>query len=451
MSQDFSITVKISGPELNIAPQVLKEGEYLLGRDPSSSIRFPKQAMLVSRNHAKLTVSKGEVFVKDLDSTSGLQVNGRVIYETRIWDGDTISLGNYSIKCTLPKAEIEQDDKQIKLVSNELDEAVINLGESLAELSSKTTLVLAEINKRIVGQRQLLRAIWASILADGHILMIGVPGLAKTYTVNAFSEVLGLNFNRIQFTPDLMPADILGSNVIQEDEDGKRHFEFDQGPIFTQLLLADEINRTPPKTQAALLEAMQEHQVTIGKKTLTLPRPFSVIATQNPVEQEGTYPLPEAQKDRFMICCILDYPSADEEVEVLLRTTQGKSSKLEKLLDGEKIMEYRRTVKNIAISRELTEYAVNIVRATRPKDEKSPEVARNFIDYGAGPRAGQALLNCAKAYAAMDGRPAICSDDIKESYVICLRHRIICNYKARADGMDEDSVLLEILKSVPFV
>jgi MoxR-like ATPase len=278
--------------------------------------------------------------------------------------------------------------------------------------------------------------------------MVGVPGLAKTLMVTTFAETLGLTSSRIQFTPDLMPSDIIGSNVIQEGEDGRREFEFVEGPVFTQLLLADEINRTPPKTQSALLEAMQERQVTVGNRTLPLPSPFCVIATQNPIEQEGTYPLPEAQQDRFMLCMLLDYPNRDEEIEILVRTSQRPGVPVEQVLSHPEILAFQGTVDRVSISRELVSYTADLVRATRPGQPAGREWVSEVVDWGAGPRAGQSILRMAKAIAAMDGRPAIAHDDVREAVLPALRHRVCCNYRARTKGLNEDRLVQRILEEI---
>jgi MoxR-like ATPase len=268
--------------------------------------------------------------------------------------------------------------------------------------------------------------------------------------VSTFAEALGLKFKRIQFTPDLLPSDIIGSNVIHESEEGKRYFEFVQGPIFTQLLLADEINRTPPKTQSALLEAMQERQVTVANKSFMLPEPFFVIATQNPIEQEGTYPLPEAQQDRFMLCLYLDYPQRQEEVDILLQTTRGRNDEVSEVITYKEILQFQAITSEIAVSRELAAYCADLARATRPTEPEAPEWLTKVVEWGAGPRAGQSLIWIAKAMAAMAGRPAIASDDIRDALEPVLRHRLSCNFRARAEGLDEISIIRRIAEEVRY-
>jgi len=440
MTGSSEVTLIINGPNIKETSNTLKAGRYVIGREEDCELIFPTTFNTISRHHACLVISEKSITIEDLNSSGGVMVNGNFIYKHDLKNDDLITIGPISIRIKLP-----QDHKTVKnqfALTQEVnvEEDAIQLSEDLQHLKMVSEQVLGEVGKRIVGQEDILAAIWTTILAKGHCLLIGVPGLAKTYMVNTFSKVIGMQFNRVQFTPDLMPTDIIGSNVIQEDENGKRHFEFDQGPIFTQLLLADEINRTPPKTQAALLEAMQEGQITVGKRSLNLPQPFCVIATQNPIDQEGTYPLPEAQQDRFLVSVVLDYPDRTNEVDILLQTSYGTAPAIQQLITFQQIMNFQRLVNTISISREMAEYAADIVRATRPATSDI-DFVKTMIDYGAGPRAGQAILRSAKAYAAIDGRPAIGKADIDRSLLTCLRHRICCNYKAKAQGHDEDSII----------
>ncbi|MHC4199638.1 MAG: AAA family ATPase [Planctomycetota bacterium] len=428
-----------------------RPGIYDVGRDGNCALRFWKGAKGVSPRHAQFTVEKGRSTIRDLESDTGTMVNGRVIREEVLDDGDVVSIGQVTMRVSVPRAEPKAKDADVVLAAPTRREVVFStegLVKNLGLLSEATGRMEGEVARRIVGQRSVIRMVWATILARGHCLLVGVPGLAKTYMVNTFAEVLGLRSKRIQFTPDLMPSDIVGSNIIHEGADGKRYFEFVQGPVFTQLLLADEINRTPPKTQAALLEAMQERQVTVSSKSYTLPDPFCAIATQNPIEQEGTYPLPEAQLDRFMLCLHLDYPDDSEEVEVLLNTTRGVTPEVSPVMGLEDILRFQGVVNGISVSGHAAVYAARLVRATRPGRKDSTDWVSEIVDWGAGPRAGQSLLMIAKALAAMDGRPAICVDDVKEVAVPVMRHRISCNYRARAQGVDEEGVVTRILKEV---
>ncbi len=324
-----------------------------------------------------------------------------------------------------------------------------NLGDFLREFADHQQTMRAELGKVIVGQNDTIEQLLAAIFTRGHCLLEGVPGLAKTLMVSTLANILDVSFKRIQFTPDLMPSDITGTQVLEEDEAGRRNFRFVEGPIFTNILLADEINRTPPKTQAALLEAMQERQVTVGRDTYALPEPFFVIATQNPIEQEGTYPLPEAQLDRFMFNIRIGYPSASEEEEILTRTTRGETQAVSKVLSAKAILNVHKLVASVAVNPFVIKYAARLVRATRPADESAPEYVRELVDWGAGPRAGQNLIAGAKAIAAMDGRFSIDPGDVQRIAVPVLRHRIATNFQAQAEGMDTDAIIAKLLKDVP--
>jgi MoxR-like ATPase len=430
----------------------LKPGAYLMGRNQNCQIRFPPQERGVSRQHARLTVEAGEVRIEDLDSSSGTMVNGKITGSAVLQDGDVISIAGYTLRVAIPE-DRAPSDAEIGIFTAPSEsvpaESVEALEADLRRIGAATRKLLDVLGSRIVGQEEILRAIWATILAKGHCLLVGVPGLAKTLMVSTFAEALGLKAKRIQFTPDLLPSDIIGSNVIHETEDGKRSFEFVQGPIFTQLLLADEINRAPPKTQSALLEAMQERQVTVGNRSFRLPEPFFVIATQNPIEQEGTYPLPEAQQDRFMLCLYLEYPERDQEVDILLQTTGGKGGAIPEVHSFKDILEFQEIVNGIAVSRELAAYSADLVRATRPGDPRAAEWIERIVEWGAGPRAGQSVIRIAKAMAAMDGRPAISSDDIRAALLPAMRHRISCNFRSRAEGLDERAIIERVLEEVP--
>ena len=299
-----------------------------------------------------------------------------------------------------------------------------SLGDVLQEFSQHRQLMQQELQKVIVGQDEVIEQVFAAIFTGGHCLLEGVPGLAKTLMVSTISKILDVGFTRIQFTPDLMPSEITGTNVLEEDDDGRRNFRFVEGPIFTNILLADEINRTPPKTQAALLQAMQEREVTVGRETMDLPKPFFTIATQNPIEQEGTYPLPEAQLDRFMFNIKVGYPTAEEEVEILNRTSKGEKPDVRKILSGKAILNLQKLVKSVAASDYVIEYVSRIVRSTRPNDSESPEFVKELVDWGAGPRAGMFLIAGGKAIAAMEGRFSIAVEDIKKIAIPVLRHRV---------------------------
>ena len=306
----------------------------------------------------------------------------------------------------------------------------------------------AEIEKRIVGQAEAVEEVILCLLAGGHGLLEGVPGLAKTLLVRTLAESLALEFRRVQFTPDLMPGDITGTEVLEEDRaTGRRAPRFIRGPVFTNVLLADEINRTPPKTQAALLEAMQEGRVTAGGEEMALPRPFFVLATQNPIEQEGTYPLPEAQLDRFLMKIRLGYPDEEEEVAILRRTTGAEEPVVESVLDAEGVLRLQRLVREVPVAESVLRYVAALVRATRPGDD-APAPVREWVRWGAGPRAGQALVLCAKAHALLAGRLHVALDDVRRVARPVLRHRILLNFHAQAEGADADQVIEALLGAV---
>jgi MoxR-like ATPase len=295
----------------------------------------------------------------------------------------------------------------------------------------------------------VIEQMFAGFFPRGHCLLVGVPGLAKTLIVSTLAQILDLQFKRIQFTPDLMPSDITGTSVLEEDSDGRRNFRFVEGPIFTNILLADEINRTPPKTQAALLQAMQEREVTAGQSTYSLPNPFFTIATQNPIEQEGTYPLPEAQLDRFMFNIKVDYPSQAEEEQILAATTRQERPEVNKVLSERAILNLQKLVASVAVSEHIIKYTASLVRATRPKDASAPKFVQGLVDWGAGPRAGQFLINGGKALAAMDGRFSVAIDDVQKCAVPVLRHRISTNFQAQAEGMTTEDVIARLLREIP--
>lgn len=324
-----------------------------------------------------------------------------------------------------------------------------DLGDILQEFGQHCQLMQEELGKVIIGQTPVIQQIFAAIFTRGHCLLEGVPGLAKTLMVSTIARILDIDFKRIQFTPDLMPSDITGTTVLDEDENGKRNFRFVHGPVFTNILLADEINRTPPKTQAALLQAMQEREVTVGQTTYQLPDPFFTIATQNPIEQEGTYPLPEAQLDRFMFNIKIDYPTLNEEEKILSTTTRGEKADVRKVLSGKLIVNLQKLVSRVAVSQYIVQYAARLVRATRPQDESAPKFVQELVDWGAGPRAGQFLIHGGKALAAMEGRFSVSLDDIRSCAVPVLRHRISTNFQAQAEGMGNVDIIERLVKELP--
>jgi len=323
------------------------------------------------------------------------------------------------------------------------------LGDVLQEFSQHRRLMQDELQKVIIGQSEVIEQIFAAVFTRGHCLLLGVPGLAKTLMVSTLARILDVQFKRIQFTPDLMPSDITGTNVLEEDERGRRDFRFVSGPIFTNILLADEINRTPPKTQAALLQAMQEREVTVGQETYPLPDPFFTIATQNPIEQEGTYPLPEAQLDRFMFNIKVDYPSPSEEEQILATTTREEQVEVEKVLSGKAIINLQVLVGKVAVSEYIIQYVSSLVRSTRPNDPSAPPFVKELIDWGAGPRAGQFLIRGGKALAAMDGRFSVAVEDVQKIAEPVLRHRISTNFQAQAEGMSNEDIIERLVRETP--
>jgi len=304
-----------------------------------------------------------------------------------------------------------------------------------------------ELSKRIVGQEEVVQQLLIALFAGGHCLLVGVPGLAKTLLVRSLAEALSLQFSRVQFTPDLMPADITGTEVIQSDRSGgERSFRFLPGPVFANIVLADEINRTPPKTQAALLEAMQEQQVTVGGERHPLPQPFFVLATQNPIEQEGTYPLPEAQLDRFMFQVLVDYPSEEEELQIIKQTTADQVASVTPTLSAEAILSFGHLVRRVPVADHLARYALSLARQTRVGRDETPELVTKYVQWGAGPRASQNLVLAAKARAALEGRYCVSREDIQAVAAPVLRHRILMNFAAEADGVSSDTIVKSLLE-----
>jgi MoxR-like ATPase len=325
----------------------------------------------------------------------------------------------------------------------------MNTEQKIESFRQTYSAMRSEIGKVIVGHESIVDGTLIAILAGGHVLLEGVPGLGKTLLVRTLSQTLNLSFNRIQFTPDLMPADILGTNLVMETPDGRREFRFQKGPIFGHLILADEINRATPKTQSALLEAMQEHSVTAGGEIRRLEEPFFVLATQNPIDQEGTYPLPEAQLDRFFFKLIVTYPNASELTEVLNRTTESRKIEIQNVVTREQLMELQELVRQVPVASHVKDYAVRLILATHPKTETAAPITNQYLRFGSSPRGAQALLLGAKVRALMQGRFNVSFDDIQAVVMPTLRHRCILNFEAEAEGITTDHVLHQILKDVP--
>lgn len=328
--------------------------------------------------------------------------------------------------------------------------ATIDQQEELVQrIRDGRKLIERELEKTIVGQKDVIEQLLISLFSGAHCLITGAPGLAKTLLVRSLAQVFHLDFRRIQFTPDLMPADITGTEILEQAEDGRRRMTFVKGPIFANVVLADEINRTPPKTQAALLEAMQEHQVTASGQRFVLPEPFFVLATQNPIEMEGTYPLPEAQLDRFMFKLVVGYSSKDELSTIVDRTTKGTKIAMEKVMDGEEILRWQKLVREVILAGHVQDYIVRLVLATHPGGALAAPITNQYVRWGSSPRGAQTLALAAKVRALLDGRYNVSYEDIRRVYVPSLRHRVLLNFEAQAEGIESDSVLLDILEKVP--
>jgi MoxR-like ATPase len=321
--------------------------------------------------------------------------------------------------------------------------------EAVAQLSQTRDQIYAEVGKVVIGQKQIIEELLIALLSGGHCLLVGVPGLAKTTLIQTIAHTLDLSFGRVQFTPDLMPSDITGTDVLEEDaETGHKAFRFIRGPLFANIILADEINRTPPKTQAALLQAMQEHAVTAGGETMRLDEPFFVLATQNPIEQEGTYPLPEAQLDRFIFELWIDYPNQAEEEQIVRTTTSGDKAEVANVINAQQIVALQELVRRVPVADHCIRYAVELVRASRPGDAKAPDYVREMVNWGAGPRASQYLVLAAKARAIIDGRHSVAIDDIKAVALPIMRHRIVVNFHAEAQNVSATSLISRLLDDI---
>ena len=404
----------------------------------------------ISSHHAVITRNGDGFQVSDNGSRNGILVDGEKVNQFQLTESATFALGDvefvFSEKDESADAVPEAPAVVEKSKTPEAPE------DSLATIASFKTAhdkILNEIGKVIVGQRDVMNQMLVALFARGHCLLIGVPGLAKTLMVRTLGRAVNLDSSRVQFTPDLMPADITGTDILEEDPvTGKRVFRFHRGPIFANLLLADEINRTPPKTQAALLEAMQEQRVTISGTSYDLPNPFMVLATQNPIEQEGTYPLPEAQLDRFMFCIQLGYPTADEERQVIMETTRDLKSTITGALDAAEVIKLQQLVRQVPISEHVGLYALNLIRATRPNIEGSPDFVNRWVRWGAGTRAGQYLLLAAKAHVLLQGRFSVSCADVREHALPVLRHRIFPNFTAASESVTTDQIVKKILETV---
>ena len=445
-------------------------GRLIVGRGEECDVRINEGS--ISRHHAALECLEGVWFVEDLESANGVFVKGEQVTRTEVSGRTTIQFGNIG---TIFDATYNGDAMSITAAAATeaaaADAATVapaapagrpdaawlqgpTLGKEaitdIREMSAIYSQIETEFAGAIVGQKRVLEELLVAIAAGGHCLMIGLPGLGKTLMVNTLAKILRLQFKRIQFTPDLMPSDIIGTDVLEVNEDtGQKTFRFIKGPIFTNMLLADEINRTPPKTQAALLEAMQERQVTVANHVFPLPPPFFVLATQNPLEQEGTYPLPEAQLDRFMFNIIVEYPEADEEERIVMATTGKQDTELREVLTAANLLALQSTVRQLPVSPHVVKYATRLVRMTRPKAEDAPQFIKDNVHVGAGPRAAQFLVLGAKARAVLHGRLNVSCEDIKTLALPVMRHRIFTNFTADSEGIGPDDLVKQLLAAVP--
>ena len=434
---------------------------YLIGRAEDCSICIPADA--ISSRHAQLTpVDDGGWMIEDLDSSNGTTVNGELRAKPSSttdakssWADRLSALHRRTDRCrhrpsrsrgpAPADAQPAQKGKRELKVHGASEEDL----KLVKAMSLRSDMIRAEIAKVIIGQVDIIDQVMMVIIAGGHGLLVGMPGMAKTTLCATIAKVLDMDFKRVQFTPDLMPTDITGTEVLEHDpETDKKTFRFIKGPVFTNMLLADEINRTPPKTQASLLEAMQEKSVTVGNQTYKLDAPFFVLATQNPIEQEGTYPLPEAQQDRFMFNLWVDYPKEDEEETVVKATTVAKREEPQKVISKNELLQLQEVVRKIPVSDHVIKYAVRLARATRPQDDKSPDFIKKYVSNGAGPRAGQFLVLAAKARAVLEGRIHVSCNDVAKAAVPVLRHRIITNFAADSEGLSTTVLVERLLKTI---
>ncbi|NLF17095.1 MAG: FHA domain-containing protein [Lentisphaerae bacterium] len=457
----------LGGPDAGRTYQI-DSGRLIVGRGDECDIRINEGS--ISRHHAALEYADGVWVVEDLGSANGVFVDGTPVQRCEVRGRVAIQFG--SVDAVLdaeaeavglapvspapaaaaspgPAAATITTSTAAAAAARRRDSAGDAIGD-IREMAEVSTRIATEFGRVIVGQRQVLEELLVAIAAGGHCLMIGLPGLAKTLMVNTLAKILRLRFKRIQFTPDLMPSDIIGTDVLEVNEEtGQKTFRFIKGPIFTNMLLADEINRTPPKTQAALLEAMQERQVTVANQLFPLPPPFFVLATQNPLEQEGTYPLPEAQLDRFMFNIVVDYPEADEEERIVMATTGRQETDLAEVLTAQHLLDLQDTVRQLPVSAHVVKYATRLVRMTRPKSEAVPQFIKDHVHVGAGPRAAQFLVLGAKARAVLQGRLNVSCEDVRALALPVLRHRIFTNFTADSEGIGPDDLIRQLLAAVP--
>ena len=448
----------LEGPDAGQTFDISK-GTVTVGRTADNDVCINHAS--ISRQHAVLTSLQGFWKLEDVGSHNGTFINGQKITSTLLKGDCDIIFGNIRVQFLLNGAQggsiaaqsfpgTAEDAFRTAPPTMPTGQGGSFSPEEIKGIGAITGQVLGELGRVIVGQKDVAAQLLIAIAAGGHCLMIGLPGLAKTLMVSTLAKILKLNFKRVQFTPDLMPSDIIGTDILDVEEGtGRRSFRFIKGPIFTNMLLADEINRTPPKTQAALLEAMQEKQVTASNQLFKLEPPFFVLATQNPLEQEGTYPLPEAQLDRFMFNIFVDYPKAEEEEQIVMATTMKQKVDLRQVISAEDIIRIQGIVRDLPVSPHVVKYATRLVRMTRPNSDEAPEFIKQHIHCGAGPRAAQCLVLGAKARAVLSGRVNVSCADVKALAIPVLRHRLFTNFTADSEGITTDAIVTKLVETVP--
>ena len=437
-----------SGPR-NGSVVELTATKVVLGRNPKCDVVLDDDQ--VSNQHAEIRLENGMWTIFDLGSSNGTLVNDSKTRSCMLKDGDLVDMGG---SCFVFRDGAGQTAASVAASDAGMVSATADAGGAdlalVRQMNRRARAIAEEVGKTIVGQRDVLDQILMCMIADGHALLVGLPGMAKTLMVRTIAKVLDMEFKRVQFTPDLMPSDITGTDVLEMNKNtGEKEFRFIKGPIFCNILLGDEINRTPPKTQAALLEAMQEKRVTVGNRSYALDRPFFVLATQNPIEQEGTYPLPEAQLDRFMFNIWVDYPLEHEEEEIVATTTSAGLGEPRKILTKEEVIQLQEVVRKIPVSRHVIKYAIRLVRATRPGCENATLATKTYVSTGAGPRASQYLVLAAKARAVLEGRIHVSCADIRAAAIPVLRHRIITNFAADSEGLKPMDIVKMLLREIP--
>jgi len=445
----------------------LKGDPLVIGSNPSSHIVVDDPAVMP--HHAYLARDQGHWRVAAYDANVPLQYENQPTTDLRLDNGVRFNIGHVQFEFATDGDELHHSTRETGSLSFEgkpsfgdgraanaasaaagENPILNNPEEAVGKLHEAMKRIRSEMARVVIGQADVVNQILVALFGRGHCLLVGTPGLAKTLMARTLADSLELQCKRVQFTPDLMPADITGTQVLEQDPaTAARHFVFKHGPIFTNLLLADEINRTPPKTQAALLEAMQERRVTISGQTYDLPSPFFVIATQNPIEQEGTYPLPEAQLDRFMFSVKVGYPSAEEEERIIMETTQDASQSVDRVLASDALLNFQHLVRKTPVSKHVGIYATRLVRATRPDAPDAPDFIKNWVRWGAGPRAGQYLILAAKSNALLQGRLNVSCEDIRSYVLPVLRHRVLCNFAAASEGVDSDEIVRRLVEAVP--